>query len=231
MQQSYRLLFGPLAAVIFVFGIVGLPAMVPGYSQIHQTVSEIGEVGSPAHIAFTVMLITVAACILIFASALREVSVAAGHSSLTAYITGCMALSAAGVGVFAYPHPLHNYFGLSELIGYQAPLVLALTWRRDRRAKDLVSLSWIMFVLTWGAIALNLATLDRSSALWAYERPFYGLVQRALFAVWFVWIAAIGFMLFQKNLQKTSAEPSLMGIEAATSSPTRSPQSGDAERY
>ena len=34
-----------------------------------------------------------------------------------------MALSAAGVGVFAYPHPLHNVFGISELVGYQAPLV------------------------------------------------------------------------------------------------------------
>ena len=38
-----------------------------------------------------------------------------------------MALPAAGIGVFAYPHPAHNVFGMSELIGYQAPLVFALT--------------------------------------------------------------------------------------------------------
>jgi hypothetical protein len=47
----------------------------------------------------------------------------------------------------------------------------------------------------WGAIALNLATLDRHSALWALERPYYGLVQRALFLVWFGWCAILGAML------------------------------------
>jgi hypothetical protein len=31
-------------------------------------------------------------------------------------LDACMAVSAAGVGVFAHPHPLHNVFGLSELI-------------------------------------------------------------------------------------------------------------------
>ena len=77
-----------------------------------------------------------AACILVFASAVRDLSVTAGHSRLAAYLVGFMALSAAGVGVFAYPHPLHNIFGISELIGYQAPLVFALTWRRDPRCEN-----------------------------------------------------------------------------------------------
>ncbi len=61
-----------------------------------------------------------------------------------------MALPAAGIGVFAYPHPLHNVFGLSELIGYQAPLILSLTWRRDPQATTLVAFSWIMFEVNMG---------------------------------------------------------------------------------
>ena len=51
-----------------------------------------------------------------------------------------------GVGIFSFPHPLHNVFGLSELVGYQAPLVLALTWRRDPQAASVVRLSWIIAV-------------------------------------------------------------------------------------
>jgi hypothetical membrane protein len=206
MRRNYRLLFGPLAATILFIGVVWLPKMIPGYSQIRQTVSEIGETGTSARIPFAIMLWTVAACILVFASALREESIRAGHSPLVAYLTGCMAVSVAGIGVFAYPHPLHNYFGLSELIGYQAPVVLAVTWRRDPRGRFPANLSWAMFVLMWGAIALNLSTLDRHGALWTYERPFYGLVQRVLFVVWFGWCAAIGVLLFRNRWRKSSSE-------------------------
>jgi hypothetical membrane protein len=129
MTQNYRLLFGPLAGIILGFGIADLALLVPDYSQVHQTVSEIGEIGSPARVPFSVMLGCVAACILIFASAIRDVSVADHHSRLAAYLIVFMALPAAGIGVFAYPHPAHNFFGMSQLIGYQAPLASALAWK------------------------------------------------------------------------------------------------------
>jgi hypothetical membrane protein len=206
MKHSYRLLFGPLAAAVFVLGVAGLALLVPGYGHVHQTVSEIGEIGSPVRIPFTIMLCFVAACILVFASGVRDLSITAGRSPLAAYLTGFMALSAAGVGVFAYPHPLHNVFGTSELIGYQAPLVFALTWRREPGAKTLVALSWTLFVLVWVAIVLNLSSIDRQGLIWAYVRPVHGLAQRALFAAWFGWCAAIGIMLFQRA-QRTGQEP------------------------
>src|SRR4030095_9881518 len=121
--------------------MAGLALLIPGYSHVHQTVSEIGEIGSPARVPFAVMLGCVAVCILVFASAVRAVSGAAHHSRLAAYLIGFMALPAAGIGIFAYPHPAHNVFGMSELIGYQAPLFLALTWRRDLRVSRIVSIS------------------------------------------------------------------------------------------
>ncbi len=197
MKRNYRLLFGPLAATVFVLGVTGLALMIPGYSHVRQTVSEIGEIGSPARVPFAIMLCCVAACILVFASAVRDISVQSGRSSLAAYVIGFMALSASGVGVFAYPHPLHNIFGISELIGYQAPLVLALTWRRDPRAKTLVGFSWIMFGFMWTAIALNLSSFDRYGAVWAHVRPAYGLAQRALFVAWFGWCAGAGVLVFK----------------------------------
>jgi len=134
---------------------------------------------------------------LVFASAVRDVSVAADHSRFTAYLIGFMALPAAGIGVFAYPHPAHNIFGMSELIGYQAPLVFALTWRQDPRAKTLVMISWIFFALIWGAIGLNLSAF--AAPVWAYVKPVHGLAQRALFAAWFGWCAVLGILLFRRN--------------------------------
>jgi hypothetical protein len=114
---------------------------------------------------------------------------------VAAYLIGFMAVPAVGTGVFAYPHPLHNVFGISELIGYQAPLFLALGWRRDPRAKTLVTISWVFFALTWAAIVLNLSSF--SEPVWAYVKPLHGIVQRALFAAWFGWCAIVGIILFR----------------------------------
>jgi hypothetical membrane protein len=197
VKPDNRLLFGPLAAALLAVGIVALPFWVPGYSQVHQTVSEIGERDSPARIPFTMMLCGVALCLLIFAAGVGAASRKAGHARLSAYLVVCMAVSAAGVGIFAFPHPLHNVFGQSELIGYQAPLAFALSWRRDPEAKRLVNFSWLLFALIWISIALNLVSLDRHSALWAEMKPIYGLIQRSLFAAWFAWCAGIGVLLRQ----------------------------------
>jgi len=85
MKRNCRVLFGPLAGAILFFGIAGLALLIPGYSHMQQTVSEIGEIGSPARVPFAIMLCCVAACILVFASAVRDLSVMAYHSRLAAY--------------------------------------------------------------------------------------------------------------------------------------------------
>ena len=199
MNRDHRLLFGPLAAAILAAGIVGLSLMVPDYSQVRQTVSEIGEVDSPARIPFALMLCSVAACLIVFACGVRVASMKAGHGAASAYLIGCMALAAAGVGIFAFPHPLHNIFGESELIGYQAPLAFALAWRGDKNARRLVAFSWVLFALIWVSIGLNLSSLMRHGSLWADIKPFYGLVQRSLFAAWFCWCAGLGLLLWRRD--------------------------------
>jgi hypothetical membrane protein len=196
MKRDYRLLFGPAAGILFAAGTVALATMVPGYSHVRQTVSEIGEMTSPARIPFAVLLCAMAACIVLFALALRDRSLALGHSSIAAYFTACMVVSVVGVGIFAYPHPLHNFFGLSELIGYQAPLLLGLTWRNDARVRSSIRLSWLFYFLICVAIALNLSPLFGNGILWEHLRPIHGLVQRALFAAWFGWGFALGLVLF-----------------------------------
>jgi hypothetical membrane protein len=197
MNRNYRLLCGPLASAIFGVFVAGLPLIIPGYSYIRQTVSEIGEIGSPARIPFAIMLCAVSVCLLIFASGVRKLSAAAGRSQWTTYLIAFMAIPAAGTGIFAFPHPLHNVFGISEVIGYQAPLAMALSWRRDRQARSLVTVSWIAIVLIWFFLAVNMSTIDRRIILWPYVKPVMGLAQRGLFAAWFSWSAAIGCILFQ----------------------------------
>jgi hypothetical membrane protein len=144
LKRQYLLLSGPLAAAILGLGIVGLALMVPGYSHVHQTVSEIGEAGSPAHMPFAIVLFAVAACVVVFAAAIRNQSIRAGHASVAAYFIGFMTISISGIAVFAYPHPLHGSFGLSQLVTYQAPLVLAITWRGDPQFRTVVRGSWIL---------------------------------------------------------------------------------------
>jgi hypothetical protein len=74
MKPDDRLLFGPLAAAVLAVGIAALPFWVPGYNHVQQTVSEIGEMDSPARVPFTIVLCTVAICLLIFAAGMAAAS-------------------------------------------------------------------------------------------------------------------------------------------------------------
>ncbi|OOG60279.1 DUF998 domain-containing protein [Rhodanobacter sp. C03] len=197
-NKNHSLLwFGPIAALLLFTGIFAIGLMTPGYSHIRQTVSELGEAGSPGRIVFSVLLSIVAACLIVFAGGVARTLREAGYSTLPAYFVGAMAISAAGVGIFAYPHPLHNVFGMSELAGYQAPLVAALVCRTASNARQLTRFSIVMYALVMLAIAANLTTLDRHGDLWAHIRPFYGVVQRLLFAAWFFWCAGYAALLMR----------------------------------
>jgi hypothetical membrane protein len=198
-MRDHRLLFGVAAAALLAIAMFALPALVPGYDPVRQTVSEIGEAGSPAQIPFAATLCAIALCLLILAlGLLREARAAGGRGRIGAWLVAFMAIPVAGVGVFAFPHPLHNVFGMLELIGYQAPLAFALAWRRDPQRKRIALISWLAFVLVSISIALNLASIGRGE-IWTYLEPIYGLVQRSLFALWFGWAAVLGAMLWSKQ--------------------------------
>lgn len=205
MERDIRLLLGPLALLIFVVTVIALGAMVPGYDQVRQTVSEIGEMGSPARIPFAAALCSIALCLLLFASGLWRLARTAGGGQVGALLIGFMAIPVAGVGVFAFPHPLHNVFGEAELIGYQAPLAFALAWRRDPIRRGLSSFSWLMFALVWISIALNLSSLARGE-IWTQLQPVYGLVQRSLFILWFGWCAIMGVALWRQGGRQKPAK-------------------------
>jgi hypothetical protein len=110
-----------------------------------------------------------------------------------------MTITVAGVAYFAYPHPLHGVFGLSELIGYQAPLALALGWRGRPALRGVVIYSGVMAFFQEASLAANLSVLDFHGAFYAFERPVYGLIQRTLFASWCAWCFGTGLWLWRLN--------------------------------
>jgi hypothetical membrane protein len=196
-MKSTGLWFGPIAGLLFIAGTLAIGTMTPGYSHVRQTVSELGKVGSPGRFAFSALLCLVATCLVIFATAVARAHRKLGCSTLPTYFVVALAISCAGVGLFSYPHPLHNIFGLSETIGLQAPLVAALVCWRTSRAKQISKFSIIMYAVVLSAIAINLIPLVRPAGLWPLMRPFFGIVQRFLFLSWFVWCAGYGMLLLQ----------------------------------
>jgi hypothetical membrane protein len=196
-MTSSRLWFGPVAALLLLAGIFAIGLITPDYSHVRQTVSELGEVGSPGQVAFSVLLCLVAACLIIFATAVARSLKEAGHSTLPAWFLGAMAISTAGVGIFAFPQPLHNVFGMSETVGYQAPLVAALVCTMDPQMKRVKAFSIIMYVVVLMAIAINLMALVRPAGIWSQIKPFFGVVQRSLFASWFIWCTGYALLLMR----------------------------------
>jgi hypothetical membrane protein len=205
-MKSNRLWFGPAAFVLFIVGTFAIGAITPDYSHVAQTVSELGEAGAPGQFAFSALLCLVAACLVICAGAMAHSLRKLGCSPLPAYFVAAMALSCAGVGLFSYPHPLHNLFGLSETIGLQAPLAAALVCRKQPRAKRMALFSFAMYAVVLLAIVVNLIPLARPPSVWPIVRPVLGVVQRFLFISWFVWCAVFAMLLMRVSRTDGSFE-------------------------
>ena len=202
MRDNGRLLFGPAAAIVFAAGVATLPFFIPGYDPLRQTVSEIGEIGSPMRWPFAALLWATALCLLVFALGVWSARREGRRGALDAAAVFCIAwmgVAAAALGYFAHPHPLHNVFGMSELIAYQAPLLFALAWRSEASARGAVAFSALMYLLTLASVIFNLVALADNGALWAAVGPVYGLVQRSLFACFFIWSAGVGWRLWARK--------------------------------
>ena len=120
------------------------------------------------------MLGCVAVCLLVFASAVSDLSSKNGHSKWAAWLIGFMALPAAGIGVFAYPHPLHNVFRhfrnnwISGASGHGFHLETAILG-----PKILVAISSILFVRYLASDRFEFEP-DRFPAVWGHVKPVHG---------------------------------------------------------
>jgi len=209
MRIETRLLFGPIAAAIFLFGVLGLSLLLPGYSHVHQDISTIGRIGSPERVPFAVVFLIYACSLLIFASGIFNVAGHAGASGLPAYLVAFMAFTQIGIAIFATPHPLHNMFGIASMAGFLAPIAMAVSWRRVRSAQTLIVVSYILGFLVLGSIIVGLSELYPQSQLWQLVKSVPGLVQRSLAAAWLAWLVVSGFLMRQwdKDAPRIASRP------------------------
>ena len=139
--------------------------------------------------------LTVALCLLVFAWGLYVFARANDLSRLPTLFVACYALAQMGVAAFPSPHRLHSVFGLSMIVGYLAPLVLAVSWKNLVDARKLGVVSWFAFVLVSITIFLN---LDPVVIRDLHTLEYYGIVQRGLFVAFYGWCLYIGLGLFAR---------------------------------
>jgi hypothetical membrane protein len=178
--------FGILAGVIFFATVYGLATSVPGYSHLSQTVSEIGKIGSAVETPFKIGMLTVNLCVILFAVGLFGFARSAGLSTVPVYLVLFYGLADIGTNVFPSPHSLHNWFGLSLTLGYLAPLVTSIAWRRFTNVRSIATVSGFIATLIFVSIFLNISPAFNRDL---YPLEFYGAVQRSIFVLFYGWCA------------------------------------------
>ena len=194
------LLFGLIGGTTLVVMSTVLGALLPGYDPISQTMSEIGERGSPFEGLFQVTLTVQAVCLLVFSYGVYRFASLRHVSALPAIAVGFLGLMDLGQSFFATPHPLHNLFGVPKVIGFLAPLFLAIMWPKSSDLRIVRVVSGVAGSLVLISVALNWMPLF-VSLRWAEDHlPWmvanFGLVQRTLF-VFYAWCVFLAVSLFQ----------------------------------
>ena len=204
MSARFYVIFGLIGAATFIGASTILGALLPNYNPITQTISEIGEQGSPFEMTFKVVNLFVSSCFILFAFGVHRISKQRGASLIPAGFLAYRAVMELGVFVFESPHPWHNLFGIAGIPGFLAPLALAITWTRSADLPALRPMSAIAGVLLVGSIVLNLvpAVVDLSyiDEHYGFVHTYYGLVQRTLL-IFHVWCAYLAIALFQSAPQ------------------------------
>jgi hypothetical membrane protein len=198
--DRFILLFGLICGTGLIVMSTVLGALLPGYDPVSQTISEIGETGSPFERIFQITLIVVAASFLVFAYGVYRFASDRHISALPAIALGFVGLTDLGTAAFVAGHPLHNLFGIAKLFGFLAPLLLAISWPRTPDLRTIRRVSGVAGSLVLISIALALVPLFVSFQ-WAQDHlPWmvanFGLIQRTMF-VFFAWCAFLAIALFQ----------------------------------
>jgi hypothetical membrane protein len=195
MGTRFFLIFGLIAGTTFIAASTLLGALFPNYDPVTQTISEIGEKGSPFETIFKIVNLFVAGCFLLFAFGVYRFSKRRRASLVPAALLGFFASMELGVFIFESPHPWHNVFGILSIAGFLAPLALAITWPSAPDLPALRPMSAIAGATLVVVIGLNLSPLVVPIP---FANEHIGLVQRTLL-VFHVWCAYLAFVLYQSE--------------------------------
>lgn len=195
----FCLIFGIVAGLGFIATWLVLGALLPNYDPISQTISEIGERGSPFEMPYKIANLIVAVSFVLFSYGVYRFSAARQLSLAPALLLGFFAMTQLGVSTFESPNPLHNLFGIASLPAFLAPLVLAITWRGAPGLHGLRKLSWLAGLLILIAVAVNLSPLFIRVP---YIAGHIGLMQRFL-PLFHLWCACLAIILLRNANEPT----------------------------
>ncbi len=204
MRPKKLLSLGWIVAILFILGTSFMGNLLVDYSHVSQTVSEIGEVGSPLYVPFQILTITVGILLILFGIGVRSFAKHKKLSVVPALFVMIYGLAELGIGIFASPHPLHNMFGLLMTLGYFSPLLFFLFWN-NKLGKSFKWFSLITFVLVILGIFLNLSPMFNPTL---YPMEYYGIVQRFLLFTFYIYCALISYhAIFSYTLYTKTAVP------------------------
>ena len=185
--KKKMLSLGWIAATAFILGSLILGSQLKDYSAISQTVSEIGEKGSPLYIQWQILAVGIGCLLILFAIGIISFAKRADLSIAPGLFILIYGLSQFFVGIFPSPNPLHNVFGLTMIVGYFSPLMFPLLWKNKLGIRFKV-ISIIAFILIVLGIFLNLTP---AFAPTLYPLEYYGIVQRFLLYTFYLYCAYI----------------------------------------
>lgn len=195
MNTKTLLTLGWITSTTFILGTIFWGFQLESYNAVSQTVSEIGKKGSPLFSQWQVFSVGVGLLLLFFAFGIISYAKKRSKSLVPGIFMLVYGLSQVAMGSFPSPHPLHNIFGLSMIIGYFTPLVFALTWRNYPET-SFKRISFLAFILILIGIILNLTP---AFAPELYPLEYYGLVQRFLLFTFYGYLAYLSLRLARKK--------------------------------
>jgi hypothetical membrane protein len=188
IRNGLLLLCGAAAAATFTGTYIALGLLSPGYDPISQTISELGESGSHFEQIFRVLMLASAVLIGLFSLGLYRYSRTGHLNPLTSALLAWLFICQIGVFIFEAPHYMHNVFGISSMISFLAPLVLAATWDSERYGTSRV-ISGVAAFLLICAIAANMSPVFIDFEKTDFIRSHYGAIQRMLYLIFYGWVA------------------------------------------
>jgi hypothetical membrane protein len=192
-------LCGMIAPILFVIIILVAGLLRPGYSQIAQTMSELGQVGTPNALLQDANFAIFGLLVFLFAVGLHR-GINQGRGSKLAPA----ALLVAAVTIFlqgtAFPLPLtyqsnpigaigHSAAGITEFIA----LIFAILVFSRRLKRESQWQGYAFYSLATGVVLIVLFLFVNSQSI---SGPWFGLFQRLLFVPYLLWVEVIAIRLY-----------------------------------
>ena len=193
MKGQFMLSSGWLGAAAFIIGSLLLGSMLSDYNPVSQTVSEIGQIGSPLAMPWHIFSVSIGLLMILFSIGIISFAKQNKLSVLPGIFMLSYGISQFGIGFYPSPHSLHNVFGLSMTIGYFSPLVFALTWK-TKLSKNFRNISYLSFILIMIGIFFNLSPAFDPTL---YPLEYYGIVQRFVLFTFYAFTGYISLRCIQ----------------------------------